>query len=64
MSMEIQEQLRNTLPFPNQFDPKRPIPPNITMAFWKYMDSDDNSLCDYHICDIGKDFYRVLTKVE
>ncbi len=60
VSTETRHQLRNTFPLPNQFDPKRPVPPELTQKFLTYMQSDEDTPLDYDICEIRKDFFHVF----
>ncbi|KAF3443700.1 hypothetical protein FNV43_RR13390 [Rhamnella rubrinervis] len=58
ISTETREQLKNTLP--NNFDPKRPVPTDIHAKFIKYIESNEDEIRDYQVCDADKSFFLQL----
>ena len=60
VTTETREQLKNTLPGPNEFDPKRPIPDELTMKFFEYMQSEEDERMDYTVAHVDKTFFNVL----
>ncbi|KAF3438472.1 hypothetical protein FNV43_RR21234 [Rhamnella rubrinervis] len=55
-----QEELKNTLPPPDKFDPKRTIPTEITSKIFNYMTEGEDVYIDYGICEIKKEFFQTL----
>ncbi|KAF3445851.1 hypothetical protein FNV43_RR11028 [Rhamnella rubrinervis] len=55
-----QEELKNTLPPPDKFDPKRTVPTEITSKIFNYMTEGEDVYIDYGICEIKKEFFQTL----
>ena len=62
VTTKTREQLKNTLPNPDKFDPNMPIPNDITMKFFEYLEGNEDNLMDYHMCNVDKNFFNVLLK--
>ncbi|KAF3455332.1 hypothetical protein FNV43_RR05780 [Rhamnella rubrinervis] len=60
LTTETREQLKNTLPIPNKFDPTRPIPTDIHVKFIKYIESNEDEIRGYQVCDANKGFFLQL----
>ncbi|KAF3441103.1 hypothetical protein FNV43_RR15013 [Rhamnella rubrinervis] len=57
VTTRIQEELKNTLPPPDNFDPKRTVPTEITSKIFNYLIEGEDVYLDYGICDIKKEFF-------
>lgn len=62
MSTDTRLQLQNTLAFPHQFDPRRPVPLEVKMKFEAYIKSADDPPINLNIEVVHKVFFQTLLK--
>ena len=62
VTMKTREQLKNTLPDLDKFDPNRAILDDMIKKFFEYLEGNEDNLMDYHVCDVDKSFFNVLLK--
>ena len=60
MPTETREELKTTLPFPEIFNPKRPIPPEVEAKFDAYIASTDDEPIDLREVLADKSFFLTL----
>ena len=60
ITIETREQLKNTLPDPDMFDPTRPNSEDMVMNFFEYMADNEENALDYRVHEVDKSFFNVL----
>ena len=68
VTTETREQLKNTLPDPDMFDPIRPSPDEMVVKFSEYMareeEEEEENHLDYGFIVLDRTFFHVLLKSE
>ena len=68
VTTETREQLKNTLPDPDMFDPIRPSPDEMVVKFSEYMareeEEEEENHLDYGFIVLDRTFFHVLLKPE